>query len=188
MTRLSPLASQFRTVMPTLRREYLAAGLASPDHVLSDANLLKLLNDAMAAELVSMLRNRSHHFVVHGIHSPDIAQNFLDHANEDLSNADQFAARIVQLGGTPDFSPDQLIARSHARHAEGHSLSGRLRENMTSKRLAIDAYRGLIRYLNESDPITLRLLNDLVEIKERQGDELAKQMVALHLRRQVRRP
>lgn len=150
--------------------------------------LIKLLNAALATELVCMLRNRRHYFVSLGFHSQGVAQKFLEHANEALRDADRLAMRIVQLNGTPDFSPDAMSARSQAEYVEGHSLSGRLRENMTSKHLAINHYRYVIDFLSDRDLITACLLKDILARSERHGDELADQLVALHMRRKVKWP
>jgi bacterioferritin len=189
MTHLALLTSL--KLLRTCPREHLVALAVNVGHTADSEAVIKLLNDAMATELVCMLRYRRHHFMARGLHSPGIAQEFLDHANQALGHADQLAARIVQLGGAPDFEPDGMNARSHTEYmeyAEGHNLSRMIRENMLAKRIAIDSYRSLIQYLGNSDPTTSCLLEDILTEQERQGDELAEQLVALHRRRQVTWP
>ena len=120
--------------------------------------MLKLLNDSLATEIVCVLRYRRHHFMARGIHSQSVAQEFLDHSNEEQGHADQIAERIVQLGGAPDFAPDGLSSRSHAEYVEGDSLASMIREDLVAERIAIDSYRDFIQYLGDQDPTTRRML------------------------------
>ncbi len=135
--------------------------------------VIKRLNDALATEIVCMLRYRRHHFMVRGIHSQAIAQEFLVHSNEEQGHADLLAGRIVQLCGEPDFSPESLIGRSHAEYVEGTSLQDMITENLVAERIAIDSYRAFITYLGERDPTTRRLLESILATEEEHADELA---------------
>jgi len=135
--------------------------------------VLKLLNDALATELVCVLRYRRHHFMARGIHAKSTADEFLAHSNEEQGHADQLAQRIVQLGGEPDFSPDTLSGRSHAEYIAGSSLLDMIKENLVAERIAIDSYRDLIGYLGNNDPTTSQLLKDILAVEEEHADELA---------------
>lgn len=135
--------------------------------------VLKRLNDALATELVCVLRYRRHHFMARGIHSQAVAAEFLVHSNEEQSHADQLAARIVQLGGEPDFSPDTLVRRSHAEYVEGTTLADMITENLVAERIAIDSYRDFIQYIGDQDPTTRRLLESILAMEESHADELA---------------
>lgn len=135
--------------------------------------LIKLLNDALATELVCVLRYRRHHFMARGIHSQAVAAEFLAHANEELGHADQLAARIVQLGGEPDFSPSTLLSRSHADYSQGSDLADMIRENLIAERIAIDSYRHGIATLGDQDPTTRRLLESILAMEEEHADDLA---------------
>lgn len=161
---------------------------AAISYATDSETLVELLNAAMATELICMLRYRRHHFVASGIHSQSIAQKFLDHANEALGHADRLAARIVKLGGAPEFSPDGLTIRSRAGYGDGGTLSSMIRENLLAKHLAIDHYRSLIQHLGIRDATTRSLLEDILTVEERHSDELAEQLVALHIRRHVAWP
>ena len=108
-----------------------------------------MLNDALATELICVLRYRRHHFMARGIHSQSVAQEFLVHSNEEQGHADLIAARIVQLGGEPDFAPDGLSRRSHAEYIAGESLAGMIKEDLVAERIAIDSYRQFIQYLGD---------------------------------------
>ncbi len=135
--------------------------------------VVKLLNDALATELVCVLRYRCHHFMARGIHSKSVADEFLQHSNEELGHVDLLASRIVQLGGEPDFSPDQLTSRSHAEYVTGESLEEMIKENLVAERIAIDSYRELIQYLGDQDTTTSQMLKTILATEEEHADELA---------------
>lgn len=151
----------------------LEQGAVTANYSANLAEVLYFLNEALATELVCVLRYRAHHFMARGIHAKGIAQEFLVHANEELAHADMIAARIVQLGGEPDFTPDGLNARSHVEFAAATSLEDMIRENLIAERIAIDSYRDLIQYLANDDPTTSRMLKDILAMEESHADELA---------------
>lgn len=134
--------------------------------------VLRLLNEALATEIVCMLRYRRHHFMARGLVAQRIAEEFLVHADEELAHADLLAERIVQLGGEPDFAPDTLKERSHAEYVPATTIVEMVRENLLAERLTIASYRGLIEYLGKHDPATRRMLEGILGIKEAHADEL----------------
>ncbi len=140
--------------------------------------VLQMLNDSLATELVCVLRYRRHHFMARGIHAQSVAQEFLVQSNEEQGHADQIAARIVQLGGEPDFAPDGLSRRSHAEYIAGDSLAGMIKEDLVAERIAIDSYRQFIQYLCDKDPTTRRMLEEIMAVEEEHADELADLLVA----------
>ena len=142
--------------------------------------VLRLLNDSLATELVCVLRYRRHHFTATGIHSKAVADEFLAHSNEELSHADAIAKRIVQLGGEPNFAPDELTKRSHAEYVECETLGEMIKENVVAERIAIDSYREFIRYLGFDDPTTSHLLKKILAVEEEHADELADLMISMH--------
>ena len=142
--------------------------------------VLKLLNESLATELVCVMRYRRHHFMATGIHSKAVADEFLAHSNEELSHADALAKRIVQLGGEPNFAPDQLTKHSHAEYVECETLAEMIKENVIAERIAIDSYRQFIRYLGFDDPTTSHLLKKILAVEEEHADELADLMVSMH--------
>lgn len=135
--------------------------------------VLKLLNGALATELVCVLRYKRHHFMAKGINSEAVAQEFLEHANEEQGHADTLAQRIVQLGGEPDFAPDSLTGRSHSEYKEGKNLTDMIRENLIAERIAIDTYREIIRYLGDGDVTTRRMFEDILAVEEEHADDMA---------------
>ncbi|HVE09199.1 MAG TPA: ferritin-like domain-containing protein [Paraburkholderia sp.] len=135
--------------------------------------VIKLLNGALATEIVCTLRYKRHYFMAKGINSEGVAQEFLEHANEEQQHADMLAARIVQLGGAPDFKPDTLTGRSHSEYKEGSDLTDMIRENLIAERIAIDTYREIIRYLGDADTTTRRIFEEILAVEEEHADDMA---------------
>lgn len=154
-------------------RKHIEQGAVTASYTADRPQVLCMLNESLATELVCVLRYRRHHFMARGIHSQAVAAEFLAHADEELGHADQLATRIVQLGGEPDFSPDTLRTRSHAEYVEGSSLADMISENLIAERIAIDSYRHFIAYLSDQDPTTRRLLESILAVEEEHADDLA---------------
>lgn len=172
------------TDVPTLRqqaRQHVDQGAVTAGYTADRAAILKLLDAAMATEIVCVLRYRRHHFLARGIHAKTVADEFLAHANEELSHADLLAERIVQLGGEPDFSPDSLTRRSHAEYVAGSSLTDMIKENLVAERIAIDSYRDMVLYIGEQDPTTRRLLETILAVEEEHADDLSDLLQGLPL-------
>jgi bacterioferritin len=135
-------------------------------------DIVGLLNGALATELTCVLRYRRHHFMANGLESPTIAEEFLVHANAELSHADRLAQRIVQLGGEPDFNPAGLLERSHAEYDAVNDLKGMIRSNLIAERVAVETYRQMIKLVADKDSTTRRLLEDILADEEEHADEL----------------
>ena len=134
--------------------------------------IVKLLNDALATELVCVLRYKRHYFTADGMESPAIAAEFLVHANEESAHADLIAQRIVQLGGSPDFAPATLEQRSHADYDESSDLRAMVRANLVAERIAVESYRQMIQLIGDKDPTTRRMLEGILADEEEHADEL----------------
>src|SRR5919112_6464931 len=153
----------FLSDIETLRRrarEHIAQGAVTPGYHADRDVVLKLLNEALATEIICTLRYKRHYYMAQGIHAESVASEFLEHAHEEQQHADQIAERITQLGGAPDFSPDGLAMRSHAEYVEGGSLEEMIREDLVAERIAIDSYREVIGYLGQEDPTSRRLMEE----------------------------
>ena len=164
------------TDVATLRRQarkHIEEGAVTAGYAADRETVLKLLNEALATEIVCVLRYRRHYFMARGIHSKGVAEEFLAHSNEELGHADQIAERIVQLGGEPDLAPDGLTSRSHAEYVAGKTLVGMIKEDLVAERIAIDSYRGMIEYIGDQDPTTSELLKGVLAVEEEHADELA---------------
>jgi len=170
------VAGGFLSDIATLRkraREHIAEGAVTPGYHADRSVVIKLLNEALATEIVCTLRYKRHYFMAKGIHAEGVAAEFLEHANEEQQHADLIAARITQLGGEPDFSPDGLASRSHAEYVEGENLEDMIREDLVAERIAIDSYREIIAYLGEKDSTTRRLMEEILAKEEEHADDLA---------------
>ena len=171
MTQKSPL-TDVKTLREQARRN-IDDGAITSSYTADRTKVLKLLNEALATELICVLRYRRHYFMAKGIESKSIAAEFLEHANEELGHADLIAERIVQLGGEPDFSPDSLISRSHAEYIPGDSLANMIKEDLVAERIAIDSYREMVEYLGNQDSTTRRMLESILAVEEQHAEELA---------------
>ncbi len=181
----NPLPTDSRTHQPeqaflsdikTLRdraRRHIEDGAVTANYRADRQTVVKLLNDALATELVCILRYRRHHFMASGINADAVAQEFLKHANEEQAHADLIAARIVQLKGEPDFNPDGLSKRSHAEYVEGESLLEMIKEDLIAERIAIESYGEMIRYVGDKDVTTRRMLEGILAMEEEHADDLA---------------
>jgi len=134
--------------------------------------VIKLLNEALATEIICVLRYRRHHFMAAGINADSVAAEFLVHANEEQQHADQIAARIVQLQGEPNFSPEGLASRAHAEYVEGENLLDMIKEDLVAERIAIDSYREMIEYIGDKDTTTKRMLEGILAMEEEHADDL----------------
>jgi len=135
--------------------------------------VITMLNEALATELVCVLRYKRHYFMAKGIHADPVKAEFLAHAGEEMQHADRLAKRIVELGGAPNFSPDGLATRSHAEYVEGDTLESMIRENLIAERVAIESYREMVAYLCDNDPTTQRMLKDILATEEEHADDMA---------------
>ena len=154
-------------------RAHIKQGAVTDGYKADRETVLKLLNEALATEIVCVLRYKRHFFMAQGIHSEPVAQEFLQHANDEQGHADQIAARIVQLGGEPNFSPEGLLTRSHSEYIEGKSLIDMVKEDLIAERIAIDSYAEMIRYIDDKDPTTRRMLEGILAMEEEHADDLA---------------
>ena len=148
-------------------------GAVTPGSSSYSDSIIKLLNDALATELVCVLRYKRHHFTAHGMASPAIAAELMVHANEEAAHADKLAKRIVQLGGEPNFEPSSLLGRSHAEYDDSSELKDMLRANLRAERVAVEAYRQMIRLIGDKDPTTRRMLEEILTDEEEHADEIS---------------
>lgn len=154
-------------------RKHIEDGAVTNGYGADRKEVIRLLNEALATELVCVLRYKRHYFMAKGIHSDAVKAEFLAHANEEMLHADRLATRITQLGGEPNFAPEGLAERSHAEYVEGNSLHAMLKENLIAERIAIESYREMIAYLAEHDPTTQQMLKSILASEEEHAEELA---------------
>ena len=165
----------FLTDIKTLReraRQHIENGAVTEGYRADRETAVKILKEALATEIVCVLRYKRHYFMAAGIHAEGVAAEFLEHANDEQGHADQIAQRIVQLQGEPNFNPDGLLMRSHAEYVEGTSLTEMIREDLVAERIAIDSYREMINYFGNDDPTSRRLMESILAVEEEHADDL----------------
>jgi bacterioferritin len=166
----------FLTDVKTLRaraRKHIEQGAVTEGYAADRKTVVKLLNEALATEIICVLRYKRHFFMADGLNAKNAAAEFLQHATDEQGHADQIAGRIVQLGGEPDFSPQGLATRSHAEYVAGESLVEMIREDLVAERIAIDSYREMIAYLGTADPTSRRMLETILAVEEEHADDLS---------------
>jgi bacterioferritin len=165
----------FLTDIKTLReraRQHIERGAVTEGYSADRETVIRLLNEALATEIVCVLRYKRHYFMATGIHAESVAAEFLQHATDEQGHADQIAQRIVQLGGEPNFSPEGLLTRSHAEYVEGDTLNDMIKEDLVAERIAIDSYREMITFVGNDDPTTRRMMEGILAMEEEHADDL----------------
>ena len=133
---------------------------------------IDILNEALATEIVCVLRYMHHYFMATGVHGKSVADEFKEHADAEREHADDIANRIQQLGGKPDFNPRSLLERSASQYVEGESLADMIREDLIAERVVIEVYTDMIRYFGDNDPGTRNMLEDILRVEEEHADDM----------------
>lgn len=160
-------------------RQHIADGAVTQSYGADRDTVLRLLNEALATEIVCVLRYKRHYFMASGAMAEAIKGEFLTHANEEQAHADLIAQRIVQLGGEPNLNPDGLSTRSHAQYVEGGSLAEMVKEDLIAERVAIESYMEMVRYLGDRDTTSRRMLEGILANEEEHAEELASMLDTL---------
>jgi len=168
----SPILSDVQTLRRRAR-DHVENGAVTSSSSATRETVLRLLNEALATELVCTLRYQRHYYTAQGVHAESVKNEFLEHAQEEQRHASELAKRIVQLDGKPNFDPRGLAERSHAEYVECDSLEQMIRENLVAERVAIESYKEMIRYLGHEDPTTKRLLESILAKEEEHAEDLA---------------
>ena len=153
-------------------RQHIERGAVTEGYRADLPTVLRILNEALATEIVCVLRYKRHYYMAAGIHAGGVADEFLEHANDEQGHVDKIAERITQLGGEPDLNPEHLTGRSHSEYVEGKGLLEMIREDLVAERIVIESYSEMIRYLGESDPTTRRMLEEILANEEDHADDL----------------
>jgi bacterioferritin len=159
--------------MRAVARRHLESGAVTEDYAPDRAAVVRLLDDALATELVCMLRYRRHYFMAQRLANPGVVAQFLEHSTQEQAHADRLAARIVQLNGEPDLDPSRFASRSHTEYVAGTTLVQMIEEDLVAERVAIESYRSMIQWLGDRDPTTRRMLEEILAVEEEHADEMA---------------
>jgi bacterioferritin len=167
--------NEFLSDVTTLRknaRAHIDSGAITDAYGADRERVIGVLNEALATELVCVLRYKRHYYMADGLSSGPVAAEFLQHATEEQGHADVLAARIIQLQGEPDFNPATLVQRSHAEYVPGNDLRDMIREDLVAERVAIASYQEIIRWLEDADPTTRRVLETILAVEEEHAEDL----------------
>ena len=154
-------------------RQHMRDGAVTEGYKADRDTVIKILNEALATEIVCYLRYKYHHFMASGIHAQSVAAEFAEHAEEERQHADMICERITQLRGTPNLSPDGLLSRSHSEYIEGSDIVDMIEEDLVAERIAIDSYREIITYLGTDDPTTRRVMEEILAKEEEHAEDLS---------------
>ena len=169
------VAGDFLSDVKELRRrarQHIQDGAVTAGYGADPAKVVAILNEALATEIVCILRYKRHYFMATGIHANAVAQEFAEHAAEEQVHADRIAGRITQLGGEPNFNPEGLASRSHSQYVEGASLVDMIKEDLVAERIAIESYSEIVRFLGERDVTTRRMMEEILANEEEHADDL----------------
>ena len=172
----------FLTDIKTLRkraRQHIHRGAVTEGYKADRETVLKLLNEALATEIVCVLRYKYHYYMASGINAKSIAAEFLQHANEEQGHADLISQRITQLDGAPNLSPEGLLTRSHSEYVEGEDLIDMIKEDLVAERIAIESYSEMIRYIGDGDPTTRRMMEEILTMEEEHAEDLSTMLADL---------
>jgi bacterioferritin len=165
----------FLTDIQELRRrarQHIEQGAVTEGYKADRNTVIKVLNEALATEIVCTLRYKNHAYMAAGINSQAVADEFREHAREEEDHADKIATRIVQLNGKPDLNPQGLLSRSHSEYVEGNTLIDMIREDLVAERIAIESYSEIIRYLGENDPTSRRMMEETLAREEEHAEDM----------------
>lgn len=178
------MAGQFLSDIQEIRRrarEHIERGAITEGYKADRATVLRLLNEALATEIVCTLRYKRHYYMAKGLTSGSIAEEFLEHANDEQEHADRIAERIAELEGEPDYNPEGLATRSHSEYSEGEDLVDMLKEDLVAERIAIESYAEMVRFLGNDDPTSRRMMEDILAKEEEHANDLSDLIARVHV-------
>jgi bacterioferritin len=177
------MAGQFLSDIQEIRRrarEHIERGALTEGYKADRQTVLRLLNEALATEIVCTLRYKRHYYMARGLTSLSIEKEFLEHANDEQDHADRIAERIAELEGEPDYDPAGLATRSHSEYSEGEDIMDMLKEDLIAERIAVESYSEIVRFLGEDDPTSRRLMEDILAKEEEHANDLVDLITRVH--------
>jgi bacterioferritin len=154
-------------------RQHIENGAVTEGYKVDRETALKLLNEALATEIVCVLRYKRHYYAATGLNSEGVKAEFLEHAGEEQQHADQISERITQLGGEPNLNPEGMLSRSHSEYIEGTTLTDMIKEDLVAERIAIESYSEMIRFFGDGDPTSRRLMEEILAKEEEHANDLS---------------
>ena len=153
-------------------RQHMEKGAVTDSYKADRDTVLRLLNEALATEIVCVLRYKRHQFMAHGLSAQSVADEFAEHAAEEQEHADKIAKRITELDGEPNFNPEGILTRSHSEYVEGDKLTDMIKEDLVAERIAIESYSEIIRYLGDNDPTSRRMMEEILAKEEEHAEDM----------------
>jgi bacterioferritin len=178
----SPFLSDVEELRRRARR-HIDDGAVTSSYLADRKQVIEVLNQALATEIVCVLRYKRHYYAASGIHAKSVAEEFLEHANEEQGHADRIAERITQLEGSPNFDPQGLLTRAHSQYVEGKSLVDMIKEDLIAERIAIESYSEIVRFLGDRDITSRKLMEDILGNEEEHAKDLNDLLATLDPRR-----
>lgn len=172
MAASKPFVSDIKSIRKRAR-QHIERGAVTDGYKADRETVIRILNEALATEIVCVLRYKYHYYMASGINAQSVAAEFLEHANEEQGHADRIAERITQLGGAPNLSPEGLLTRSHSEYVEGDDLVDMIKENLVAERIAIDSYREIVAYLGNADTTTRRIMEEILAVEEEHAEDMS---------------
>jgi bacterioferritin len=169
---MDPFVSDIKKIRERAKKK-IEMGAVTQGYQGDAAAVCKVLNEALATEIVCVLRYKAHYFAAQGINSEGVKAEFLQHANDEQGHADLIAERITQLNGEPDLNPEGLASRSHSEYEKGKNLPAMIKEDLVAERIAIDTYGDIIRWLADKDPTSRRLMESILEKEEEHANDMS---------------
>ncbi|HTI88549.1 MAG TPA: ferritin-like domain-containing protein [Alphaproteobacteria bacterium] len=168
---MQPFVSDMKNIQKRAR-QHITQGAVTIANETNVEQVVKVLNEVLATEIVCTLRYRRHYYMAQGINSEAVKAEFLAHSNEEQQHADEVSTRITQLNGEPDLNPDTLMKRSHSPYDHEEDLIAMIREDLVAERIAIETYHEIVRWLGDQDPTTRRMMERILEKEEEHAEEL----------------
>ncbi|MGB8520122.1 MAG: ferritin-like domain-containing protein [Candidatus Tumulicola sp.] len=172
---MSTASQPFLSDVKELRRrarENIERGAITDSYGLDSNVVCDILNQALATEIVCVLRYKRHYYMATGLNKDAVAAEFLEHANDEQGHADRIAERITQLGGAPDFNPKGLAERSHSEYQEGNTLVEMIKEDLIAERVAIESYNEIVKFLGDKDTTSRRLMEEILGVEEEHANDM----------------
>ena len=175
---MNPLKTDLEAIRKRARANILD-GAVTEAYKADRAKVVAVLNEVLATEIVCTLRYKHHYYMAKGIHAKPVADEFLEHAQEEEGHADQVAKRITELGGKPNYNPEGLATRSHAQYVEGDSLEDMIKEDLIAERIAVETYNEIVQWPGDTDPTTRRMIEGILAVEEEHADDLSNLLASM---------
>jgi bacterioferritin len=153
-------------------RQNMLKGAVTENYKANRDQVIQVLNDVLATEIVCTLCYMRHYYMATGINSEAVKAEFQQHAKDEQQHADWVATRIVQLNGRPNFNPEGLSSRSHSEYVEGNDLLSMIREDLVAERIAVESYAEIIRWLGNNDPTSRKIMEDILKTEEDHAEDM----------------